>query len=54
MIELSKIDAGYGANPVLRSVDMEVGQGELVSVIGPNGAGKTTLLRTISGDFVRH
>jgi len=49
MIELSNIDAGYGANPVLHGVDLEVGQGELVSVIGPNGAGKTTLLRTISG-----
>ncbi len=49
MIELSDVEAGYGANPVLRSVDLDVGEGELVSVIGPNGAGKTTLLRTISG-----
>ncbi len=49
MIELSDVEAGYGANPVLRSVDLDVGEGELVSVIGPNGAGKTTLLRAISG-----
>lgn len=49
MIELSDVEAGYGANPVLRSIDLDVGEGELVSVIGPNGAGKTTLLRTISG-----
>lgn len=49
MIEIRDLVAGYGANPVLRNVDLEVRQGELVSVIGPNGAGKTTLLRTISG-----
>lgn len=49
MLELDSIVSGYGATPVLRSIDLEVGQGELVSVIGPNGAGKTTLLRTISG-----
>lgn len=49
MIELGNLVVGYGANPVLRNVDLEVRQGELVSVIGPNGAGKTTLLRTISG-----
>lgn len=49
MIEVRGLVAGYGANPVLRNVDLEVKQGELVAVIGPNGAGKTTLLRTISG-----
>lgn len=49
MIELRNLIVGYGANPVLRDVDLEVKQGELVSVIGPNGAGKSTLLRTISG-----
>ncbi len=49
MIEIRNLVAGYGANPVLRNVDLEIRQGELVSVIGPNGAGKTTLLRTISG-----
>ena len=49
MIELQAIAAGYGANPVLQAVDLEVKQGEMVAVIGPKGAGKTTLLRTISG-----
>jgi branched-chain amino acid transport system ATP-binding protein len=49
MLKIKGLRAGYGAVEVLRGVDIEVGEGELVTVIGSNGAGKTTLLRTISG-----
>lgn len=49
MLKIKGLRAGYGAVEVLRGVDVEVGEGELVTVIGSNGAGKTTLLRTISG-----
>ncbi|MEM3484432.1 MAG: ABC transporter ATP-binding protein [Candidatus Methanomethyliaceae archaeon] len=49
LLGVMNIVAGYGAIEVLRSVELYVGKGEIVTVIGPNGAGKTTLLRTISG-----
>jgi branched-chain amino acid transport system ATP-binding protein len=49
MLELSNVDAGYGAFQALFGVSMTVSAGEAVAVIGANGAGKTTLLRVISG-----
>lgn len=38
----------YGDKDVLKEIDFEVKEGELVSIIGPNGSGKSTLLRAIS------
>src|SRR5690349_23251692 len=49
LLELSNIDAGYGAFQALFGISMSVKAGEAVAVIGSNGAGKTTLLRVISG-----
>jgi branched-chain amino acid transport system ATP-binding protein len=49
MLELTGIDADYGAFQALFDVSMRVERGEAVAVIGANGAGKTTLLRVISG-----
>jgi branched-chain amino acid transport system ATP-binding protein len=49
MIQVSGLRAAYGAVEVLHGVDVEAGQGEVLSIIGANGAGKTTLLKTIAG-----
>jgi branched-chain amino acid transport system ATP-binding protein len=52
MLTLQSVTAGYGESIVLRDVDFEVGEGEVVALLGPNGAGKSTLLRTATG-FVK-
>ena len=41
--------AGYGPQPVVHDIDIEVGQGEVVVLLGANGAGKTTTMLALSG-----
>lgn len=49
LLELVGVEAHYGPIQALRTVDVYVCAGEIVSLIGANGAGKTTLLSTIFG-----
>ncbi len=49
MLKVEGIHAFYGPIHVLFSIDLEVGDGEIVALLGTNGAGKTTILRVISG-----
>ena len=50
MLEVTGLHAFYGRIDALAGVDVEVREGEIVSLIGANGAGKSTLLMTICGD----
>lgn len=45
MIQLEGITKSFGSLQVLRGIDMQIQQGEVVSIVGPSGAGKTTLLQ---------
>jgi branched-chain amino acid transport system ATP-binding protein len=49
MLEVRELRAGYGKTEVLRGVDLDVGDGEVVAVLGSNGVGKTTLNKVLSG-----
>src|SRR5258706_3735388 len=49
MLELKNLSSGYGAIEALRSINIHIEQGEIVTLIGANGAGKSTTLRNITG-----
>jgi branched-chain amino acid transport system ATP-binding protein len=49
LLELVDLDVLYGRVQALRGVNLEVEEGEVVTLNGSNGAGKTTTLRAISG-----
>lgn len=49
MLDLKAISTGYGGANVIRSINLKVDKGEIVTLIGANGAGKSTMVRAISG-----
>ena len=49
LLRLTGVTAFYGAIQALKGVDLDVNQGEIVTLIGANGAGKSTLMMTICG-----
>jgi branched-chain amino acid transport system ATP-binding protein len=49
LLEVRGLNAWYGESHVLHGVDMNVREGETVTILGRNGVGKTTTLRTVTG-----
>ena len=49
LLSIENLHTYYGHVQALKGINLEVEQGEIVTLIGANGAGKTTTLRTISG-----
>jgi branched-chain amino acid transport system ATP-binding protein len=49
MLEVSGLDANYGAIQALRQVTLQVPAASIVALVGANGAGKTTLLDAVAG-----
>ncbi len=51
LLQLEKVSKSFGGLLCIDRLDLEVKEGEIVSVIGPNGAGKTTLFNLITGMY---
>jgi branched-chain amino acid transport system ATP-binding protein len=51
LLELNGVSKSFGGLLCIDRLDLEVKDGEIVSVIGPNGAGKTTLFNLVSGIY---
>jgi len=48
-LELRGLTKAFGGEPVVRAVDLDVADGELLALVGPSGSGKTTVLRMVAG-----
>jgi branched-chain amino acid transport system ATP-binding protein len=48
-LRVARLSVSYGCIEAVKSIDLEVGEGELVALIGANGAGKTSSLKAIAG-----
>jgi NitT/TauT family transport system ATP-binding protein len=49
VLQIRGLAIGYGGEPVLHRVDLDVAAGQFVSLIGPSGSGKSSILRAITG-----
>lgn len=48
MIKLENIHKQFGDTEVLKGIDLEINQGEIIVIIGSSGTGKSTLLRCVN------
>ena len=49
IVALKGVNKWYGSNHVVKDLDLEVAEGEFLTLLGPSGCGKTTTLRMIAG-----
>ncbi|MEG0423695.1 MAG: ABC transporter ATP-binding protein [Erysipelotrichaceae bacterium] len=49
MLKIEQLKVNYGVIAAIKGIDLEVNEGEIVTLIGANGAGKTSILKAISG-----
>jgi len=48
MIEIRNLTKSFGGKMALQGIDLDIAEGEFLTLVGPNGAGKTTLIRILA------
>lgn len=48
VLSADKLDVGYGQQPVVQGLSLELLKGQITALVGPNGSGKSTLLKTLA------
>lgn len=51
LLKIDNLSISYGKNNILKEINMDLNEGEVISLSGDNGCGKSTLLRVIFGDI---
>jgi ABC-type branched-subunit amino acid transport system ATPase component len=51
VLDLSQLSLAFGGLAALSDLDLQIGDGEIVSLIGPNGAGKSTVFNVVTGVY---
>jgi ABC-type Fe3+/spermidine/putrescine transport system ATPase subunit len=51
LLDLKNVNKVFGANHVLKQIDLQIEAGKFITFLGPSGCGKTTLLRSIAGFY---
>jgi branched-chain amino acid transport system ATP-binding protein len=51
LLSISQLRGGYGSVEILRGIDLQVSEGEIVALLGSNGAGKSTLNNVLCGIY---
>jgi iron complex transport system ATP-binding protein len=49
LLDIRNMSAGYGGEPVLENISLQIKSGDFLAILGPNGAGKSTLLKAMCG-----
>lgn len=54
MLQVRNLHGYYGKSHILRGIDLDVGEGEIVSLLGRNGVGRSTMVKAIMGEVEPH
>ncbi|KAA3628076.1 MAG: ATP-binding cassette domain-containing protein, partial [Proteobacteria bacterium] len=49
MLSIKNLHANVAGKPILKGIDLEIGDGEIHAIMGPNGSGKSTLANVLAG-----